>query len=184
MSLRRSLPATAPASEAPIPGAPPPAAVIPATERAGRSNRPEVRGKFLHADGQKLYLRGVTYGPFRPGEDGVPYDRLRAEEDLARLAREGVNTIRLYTLPPRWLLDAAADHGLFVLAGLAWEQHVAFLEDRRRADAIVDRVADVNLAALGAILVWIGLIGLVVSVILSVIGAVRGRRRGSVDDRW
>ncbi|MGH8572740.1 MAG: DUF6458 family protein [Gammaproteobacteria bacterium] len=50
--------------------------------------------------------------------------------------------------------------------------------------AIVDRVADVNLAALGAILIWIGLIGLIIAIILTVIDAIRGRRHGPVDDRW
>jgi len=127
-----------------------------AAERAAPCARPEVRGKFFCADGQKLYLCGVTYGPFRPDADGVPYERVRADEDFGRLAREGVNTIRLYTPPPRWLLDAAAEHGLLVMAGLAWEQHVAFLEGRRVADAIVDRVArDVaECAGHPALLAW------------------------------
>src|SRR5688572_6921729 len=35
--------------------------------------RPHVRGKFLFVGDQKLYLRGVTYGTFRPGADGQPY---------------------------------------------------------------------------------------------------------------
>jgi len=140
MSIRRFLP-TPSASTAPRHGAARSAAITPAVERANGRGRPEVCGKFFHADGQKLYLRGVTYGPFHPDADGVPYDRVRTGEDLRRLAREGVNTIRLYTPPPRWLLDTAADHGLLVMAGLAWEQHVAFLEDRRGAAAIVSRVA-------------------------------------------
>ena len=49
--------------------------------------------------------------------------------------------------------------------------------------AIVDRMADVNLAAVGAILIWIGLIGLVLGLVLAVLDAVRARRH-SVDDRW
>jgi hypothetical protein len=32
--------------------------------------RPRARGKFLYAGDEKLYLRGVTYGTFRPREDG------------------------------------------------------------------------------------------------------------------
>ncbi len=50
--------------------------------------------------------------------------------------------------------------------------------------AVVDRMDGVNLAAVGAIMIWIGLIGLVVAVILSVIEAIRGRGRRPVDDRW
>ncbi|MDQ3092991.1 MAG: glycosyltransferase, partial [Actinomycetota bacterium] len=105
------------------------------------NGRPEVAGKFFRVGGEKLYIRGITYGPFRPGDDGEPYDRLRIGQDFARIAAEGANTIRLYTTPPAWLLDAAADHGLLVMAGLAWEQHVAFLEEGGRGRAIADRIA-------------------------------------------
>ena len=48
--------------------------------------------------------------------------------------------MRVYTVPPRWLLDLAHEHELSVLAGLPWEQHVAFLEERKRADDIERRV--------------------------------------------
>ncbi len=50
--------------------------------------------------------------------------------------------------------------------------------------AIVDRMESVNLAAVGAILIWIGLIGLVVGIVLAVLDAIRGRRGRPVDDRW
>jgi glycosyltransferase involved in cell wall biosynthesis len=45
----------------------------------------------------------------------------------------GINAVRTYTLPPRWLLDVAQEQGLRVLVGvgLAGEQLVAFLDDRR-----------------------------------------------------
>jgi GT2 family glycosyltransferase len=88
----------------------------------------------------KLYLRGVTYGPFAPGPNGQPYEPGRTREDFALMVEAGVNTVRLYTPPPPWLLDAAREHGLFVLGGLAWEQHVTFLDERRRTEAIVRRV--------------------------------------------
>src|SRR5262249_48509530 len=44
------------------------------------------------------------------------------------------------TVPPRWLLDLAAEHDLFVMVGIAWEQHVDFLEQRRRVKSIESRV--------------------------------------------
>src|SRR5437870_3956189 len=34
--------------------------------RACRGRRPEVRGKFLYVGGEKLWIRGVTYGTFKP----------------------------------------------------------------------------------------------------------------------
>jgi GT2 family glycosyltransferase len=44
------------------------------------------------------------------------------------MAALGANAVRTYTPPPSWLLDLAAESGLRVMAGLAWEQHVAFLD--------------------------------------------------------
>jgi len=38
--------------------------------------RPAIHGKFLVAGGQKLYVRGVTYGAFRPDADGNEYHDL------------------------------------------------------------------------------------------------------------
>ncbi|OLE96887.1 MAG: glycosyl transferase, partial [Cyanobacteria bacterium 13_1_20CM_4_61_6] len=60
--------------------------------------------------------------------------------DFSKMAANGFNAVRTYTVPPRWLLDVAAENGLFVMVGVAWEQHVDFLEDRRRGRAIEHRV--------------------------------------------
>jgi O-antigen biosynthesis protein len=85
----------------------------------------------------KFYVRGVTYGTFRPGADGDHYPEPDVvERDFARMAANGLNAVRTYTAPPRWLLDAARRHGLYVMVGLPWEQHIIFLDDRRRANSI------------------------------------------------
>jgi GT2 family glycosyltransferase len=101
-----------------------------------------VDGKFLLVDGERFHVRGVTYGPFRPDREGVDYPASDiVERDFSMMADAGVNTVRTYTVPPHWLLDAALRHGLRVMVGLAWEQHVAFLDgELRRAGAIEDRV--------------------------------------------
>src|SRR5207249_402551 len=52
----------------------------------------------------------------------------------------GVNAVRTYTVPPIWLVDLAQQHGLLVLVGLPWEQHIAFLDDPERARDIEARV--------------------------------------------
>ena len=52
------------------------------------------------------------------------------------MASLGINTVRVYTAPSRELLDEAAGHDLRVMVGLAWSQHVAFLDDRRQVHAI------------------------------------------------
>jgi hypothetical protein len=41
-----------------------------------------------------------------------------------------MHTIRTYTIPPPRVRDEASQHGLRVMAGVAWPQHVAFLDDR------------------------------------------------------
>jgi GT2 family glycosyltransferase len=106
------------------------------------SRRPLIHGRSILLEERKLHVRGVTYGTFR-SVDGVPFpspDRVR--RDFESIAGVGANTLRTYVPPPVWLLDLAQEHGLQVMVGLAWEQHVAFLEDSDRARAIAARVAD------------------------------------------
>jgi GT2 family glycosyltransferase len=103
------------------------------------SPRPRVTGKFLAAGDETLFVRGVTYGTFRPDVDGAEYRREVVERDFEQMARNGVNTVRTYTAPPRWLLDAAQRYCLRVMVGLPWEQHIAFLEGRQPR-AIEERV--------------------------------------------
>ena len=103
--------------------------------------RPRVDGKYLFVGNDKFLIRGVTYGPFSPrrtGDDG--FDPVSAEQDFAQMAACGINAIRLYTVPEPWMLDAAQSHGLRVLVGLPWEQHVAFLDRPGGSRSIEDRV--------------------------------------------
>ena len=104
--------------------------------------RPTARGKFLYTGAEKFWIRGVTYGTFRPRTDGDDYPAPSGlEADFAAMAACGLNAVRTYTVPPRRLLDAALAHGLRVFVGLPWEQHVTFLDERWRARDIVARVA-------------------------------------------
>jgi GT2 family glycosyltransferase len=103
--------------------------------------RPRVAGKFLYAGEDKLWVKGVTYGTFRPDESGVDYpDEQVVRSDFAAMAAAGINAVRVYTVPPRSLLDEAQRHGLYVMVGLPWEQHIAFLDVPRRAAEIEARV--------------------------------------------
>jgi GT2 family glycosyltransferase len=88
-----------------------------------------------------LHVRGATYGTFRPANGCSLPAPDRVEADLEAMAAAGINSLRTYEPPPLWLLDMAQARGLKVMVGLAWEQHVAFLDDPERADAIVARVA-------------------------------------------
>jgi GT2 family glycosyltransferase len=89
-----------------------------------------VRGKLLYRGDEKLFVRGITYGTFRPNGEGESFpSRDTVERDFARMAESEINAVRTYTPPPRWLFDCAERNGLLVLVGLAWPQHVAFLDD-------------------------------------------------------
>jgi Glycosyl hydrolases family 2, TIM barrel domain len=48
------------------------------------------------------------------------------------MAVNGINTVRTYTVPPRWLLDSASRHGLHVMVGLSVERSIGYLADNSR----------------------------------------------------
>src|SRR2546426_5335188 len=105
--------------------------------------RPVVRGKFLYCNDQKLWVRGVTYGTFRPDQRGSEFhNRDRVKTDFLLIADAGINAVRTYTVPRLWFLDLAYRQGLYVMVGLPWEQHIAFLDDRQQSVAIRKRVRD------------------------------------------
>jgi GT2 family glycosyltransferase len=97
-------------------------------------------GRSILVAGQKLHVRGVTYGTFdsRDGSSFPEPDRVR--RDFESMAAAGVNAVRTYLPPPPWLLDTAAELDMRVMVGLAWEQHVAFLDDVALATRIVQGV--------------------------------------------
>jgi GT2 family glycosyltransferase len=106
------------------------------------ASRPQIHGRSIILGTEKLHVRGVTYGTFRSadGSSLPPPDRVRA--DFEAMTQAGANALRTYEPPPRWLLDMADEHGLKVMAGLSWEQHIAFLDDPGRARAIAAKVAE------------------------------------------
>jgi GT2 family glycosyltransferase len=100
--------------------------------------RPSVRGKSLYLGERKLTIKGVTYGPFSSDPSGG-FDADTAARDFARMSAAGINSVRFYTPPERWVLDLAHQHGLMAMIGIPWEQHIAFLDDGR-AERIEDTV--------------------------------------------
>ena len=106
-----------------------PVGAVPVASPAGRLPPIRVEGKFFFAGEDKVFLKGVTYGPFPVGADGTQFPTSeRAHQDFALMAKAGINTVRVFTVPPVRLLDIAAEHGLRVLAGIPWSQHITFLD--------------------------------------------------------
>jgi O-antigen biosynthesis protein len=120
----------------------------PLTARAAKSEPPDairVHGKFFFVGEQKYFIKGVTYGPFPEGSHGQQFpEYATAEADFAAMVEAGINTVRVFTVPPIWLLDAAEQTGLKLLVGLPWAQHIAFLDSaatqRQIKEAIVSGI--------------------------------------------
>src|SRR5688572_26925246 len=88
-----------------------------------------VKGKFLYRGNKKYFIKGVTYGTFKPLADGCQFpDSAMVERDFQMMAAQGINCVRTYTCPPRYLLDLAQAFHLKVMIGLPWEQHINFLD--------------------------------------------------------
>ncbi len=93
--------------------------------------RVRVRGKFFYFGDKKLYICGVTYGTFRPDADGNEFPEPAAiRRDFQQMAAHGLNAVRTYTAPPKWLLDMAQDCGLRIMVGLPVERSAGFLDYR------------------------------------------------------
>lgn len=88
---------------------------------ATRDERWRTDGKFFRAGTHRVAVRMVTYGPF-PG--GWPLD---CTADFRRIRAAGFNAVRLYSMPPGPLLNAAHACGLRVFGGLEWRQSCDFL---------------------------------------------------------
>ncbi len=100
-----------------------------------------VDGKFFRAGMAKRFIKGVTYGPFAPDSHGAQFPEPdMVERDFALMVTAGINTVRVFTVPPVWLLDAAQRHGLKMLVGLPWSQHVAFLDSAEVQAGIRDAI--------------------------------------------
>ena len=91
-----------------------------------------VQAKFFREGDRKFFIKGVTYGPFAPDAEGQHFGTPdKARTDFALMREAGVNLVRVYYVPPRWFLDACAEHGIRCLISIPWAEHVEFLNDRK-----------------------------------------------------
>jgi GT2 family glycosyltransferase len=91
-----------------------------------------VQAKFFFEGEKKFFVKGVTYGPFAPDKDGHHFGTPeKAQADLAMMREAGFNLVRIYYVPPRWFLDACAEHGIRCLISIPWAEHVEFLNQRK-----------------------------------------------------
>lgn len=108
-----------------------------------------VQGKSFFCGEEKFFIKGVTYGPFAEGSHGSQFpEQDVVARDFVLMAEMGVNTVRVFTPPPLWLLDLADDHDLKMLVGIPWSEHVTFLDDtaieKDVERAVIDTVKSIN----------------------------------------
>ena len=93
-------------------------------------NRVTLDGKFFRLGTEKFYVKGLTYGPFAPNENGEPLaSPAYTRKDFEQIVEMGVNCIRIYHTPPQWFLDLAQEKGLKVFLDVAWPKNLAFVGD-------------------------------------------------------
>ena len=113
----------------------------PPNEKVLSVQRPTVKGKFLYVGDEKFWVKGVTYGTFAQDADGV--EQLIpavVDQDFARIAENGFNVVRTYSVPPRWVLDIALKHGLRVMIGIPIEVPAALLDEPGKEAEIEESV--------------------------------------------
>src|SRR5215468_10325356 len=109
-----------------------------------KTTNPRIRAvaKFFFEGDRKFFVKGVTYGPFKPDASGNYLGtREQAARDLAQIRESGFNVVRVYHCPPRWFLDACAEAGVRALITLPWAKHIEFLSQRSARNEIIRSVS-------------------------------------------
>ena len=91
-----------------------------------------VRAKFFFEGDKKFFIKGVTYGPFAPDDNGEYFGTPEgAVRDLDLMVEAGVNLVRIYYVPPRWFLDLCEKRHIRALISIPWAEHLEFLKDTK-----------------------------------------------------
>src|SRR5436190_20790784 len=96
-----------------------------------KDSRIRPAAKFFLEGDKKFFVKGVTYGPFKPDTEGNYLGGPeQVEVDLALMRQAGLNVVRIYYSPPRWFLDRCAAAVLRVLVTLSCAKYIEFFSDR------------------------------------------------------
>src|SRR5437763_3508413 len=124
------------------------------------TSRIRPRAKFFFDGDRKFFVKGVTYGPFKPDTEGFYVGRPeRVARDLGQMREIGLNVVRVYHAPPRWFLDACSERGIRVLITLPWAKHVEFLRHKSARDEITTSVRAAIVANAGHAAIFGYLVG-------------------------
>src|SRR5262245_34414602 len=102
------------------------------SESANSRDRVRVDGKFFRVGSQKMWVKGLTYGPFRANSKGDPLpEPEQVARDLAQMRELGANTVRVYHAPPLWMLDLAGENGFNILVDTPFAKNRLFLDYKK-----------------------------------------------------
>jgi hypothetical protein len=106
-------------------------------------DRVRVDGKQFSRRGRRFPFHGVTYGTFRPREDGERFpERGPAKLDFHAIADAGFTVVRTYTAPPDDIVELAADHDLRLLASAFYPDWRYLVGSSRRQLREIHRAAE------------------------------------------
>src|SRR4029077_6313685 len=107
------------------------------TAAVSGNSRISAAAKFFFEGDRKFFVKGITYGPFKPDAEGNFFRRPdQLELDLRLMRGIGLNVLRGYHVPLRWVLACCATAGMRVLVTLPWQKHIEFLRERKVRDEI------------------------------------------------
>jgi len=81
-------------------------------------SRVSIKGDWFYVDGEKFFIKGIGYSPYRPGQkpgDDVPIELV--EHDFKLIKEAGFNTIRTWSVLPGDILELSKKYGLMVIQG-------------------------------------------------------------------
>ena len=94
------------------------------------TNRVRRDGKFFRVGSEKFFVKGVTYGPFKPDANGLTLPSpAQTRRDFEQMLDLGANCVRIYHTPPVWFLDLALEMGLKIFLDVAWAKNLTFIGD-------------------------------------------------------
>lgn len=101
------------------------------------SSRPRVSvsGKFFRVGEKKFCVKGLAYGPFTPDAMGSRFaSPEQTAKDFEQIHGLEANVVRVYHVPPLWLLDLAVAHDLKLIIDIPWNKHLCFLDSETRRE--------------------------------------------------
>lgn len=105
--------------------------------------RVQVDGKFFRLAGRKFYPKGVAYGPFAPNSLGDPF---KSPEETARdfqlIGALGANLVRVYDVPPAWMLELALRYRLRLFVDIPWNKRLCVLDSADYRAGVRQQVRD------------------------------------------